>query len=956
MAPWFLTLLLYAAIYVAIDIIRPKAKMENARPAGLGDFSFPTATEGRVVPLVWGQVELKGPNVVWYGNFRQGARTKKVKTGLFSSDNVTIGFRYYFGIQFALCRGPVDKIVAFKVQERTVGLGITGSGAVGIDAPECLGGEEFGSGGIQVDGYFYAGSNSEPRNAYLQGQCGANVPAYRGTCYWVCEGYVGTSTSIPPFSFVVERIPDGLNLAAYDPGSERVNTYDANPMNVIYEIMTNTEWGLGISSSLIDVPNFQAAGVTLASEGSGFSMVLDNELEAIDLLNELQRQIDGVLYFNKPTGQWQVALAREDYDPADLPVFDDSNVVQVDHFARATWEETCNQVNIKYADRSHEYRDTYAMAQDMANYQIQGATIATEITYPGVKTGSLASKLAWRDLRTLSYPLAKCGLTINRGAYALLPTSPFKWSCARLGITDMIMRVIRIDYGQLDDGKIKVSAVQDVFAVTGGTFGDPPTSSWTDPADDPGVLTAEDILTFEAPYQLVNQDPWRSDLKLRIWNGARNPGGGTTMLQPYYRTGASRPLTGAFTEDDQGVWEFALVSSLKTDLPAYGATDARPASAYVYINNNDPDDLEDLLNSGNETDVRELGHILYIDGEFIGYESLFGPTTNLRAYKLYRGLFHTAPKAHAAGTPVWLIGQSGGNLTGFTLPTGDDEVDIKLYGKNRRGIFTATEPPVVEVSIQNINMVPLAPRDPILNTTYAPGTITLDTNHAAGTGLSGDNNRSIQVEFTPRYWEITDVLLDEVGAYYESSWLADSPEFDVVLALTGGYTTAAYTVVAEDRTPLGYVLRNKVIAAVGANTQVPSTGQLQVTARHTVDGTTYTNPVPMTLDVTVTSTLQGQELVFGAFAMGADSASVVFGETGNYTFDIHYALPSSGIVQASINSGAYATLVGAAATTGVLAITAGDTVRLKFTVAPTADQFFDVTGPTSETGYGVLSS
>lgn len=959
MAPWFLTLLLYAAVYVAIDIIRPKPKLEDARPAGLGDFSFPTATEGRVVPLIWGQVELKAPNVVWYGNFRQGARTKSVKTGLFSSDDVTIGFRYYFGIQFALCRGPVDKLIAIKAQERTIALGRTGSGSAPISAPSCFGGEEFGSGGVDGSGNFYAGGTAESRDSYLQSQCDTNVTAYRGTCYYVFNGYVGTSTSIPPFAFVIERIPDGLNLAAYDPGSERINSYDANPMNVIYEIMTNTEWGLGIPSSSIDVPNFQAAGSILSDEGNGFSMVLDSETEAIDLLQELQRQIDGMIYFNKPTGQWQIALAREDYDPGTLTVFDESNVLEVSHFARATWEETCNQVNIKFADRSAEYRDTYAMAQDMANYQIQGATIASEITYPGVKNKALANKLAWRDLRTLSYPLAKCELILNREAYNLIPTSPFKWSCARLGITEMIMRVIRVDYGQLDQGRIRVNAVQDIFAVTAGTFADPPATSWTDPVDDPGVLTLDDILSFEAPYQLINEDPWRPDMTMRIWSGARNPGGGTTMLQPYWRSGTSRPLTADFTEDDQGIWAFALVGSLKTDLPAYHATAARPASAYVYLNNNDPDDLEDLIDSrGNYVDVQELRTLLYIDGEFIGYEKLYGPTSNLRAYNLYRGLFHTAPKAHAAGVPVWLIGQSGGNLSGFTLPAGDDEVDLKLYGKNRRGIFTSTEPPIVELSIQNIAKVPLAPRDPELNTVYAPSSISLDTNHA-GAGGSGDNNRSIQVEFVPRYWAVTNVLMDEVTSYLESAWLADSPEFDVVLVLDvggGDYTTEVHTIVPTDYTPLGYVMRNAVIVAVGANTQIPGTGQLQVTARHTVDAVTYTNPVKMTLDLTITSALQGQELIFGGFAATVDSASVVFGETGNYAFDIHYALPSSGVLQASINGGAYATVVSAGATTGNLSVTTGDSVRLKFTVAPSGDQYFDITGPVSETGYGVLLS
>ena len=106
--PFFLTFLFWVGVFFLAEILRPKPKFEDARPAGLGDFRFPTATEGRVVPLIWGRCKIEGPNVVWYGGLSKQARTEEVKTGLFSSEEVVIGYRYYVGMQFALCRGPVD--------------------------------------------------------------------------------------------------------------------------------------------------------------------------------------------------------------------------------------------------------------------------------------------------------------------------------------------------------------------------------------------------------------------------------------------------------------------------------------------------------------------------------------------------------------------------------------------------------------------------------------------------------------------------------------------------------------------------------------------------------------------------------------------------------------------------------------------------------------------------------
>jgi len=944
---------LWVAIFVMMDIIRPKPKLENARPAGLGDFNFPTATEGRVVPLIWGRVEIKGPNVVWYGGFLQQPRTQRQKTGIFSSQSVVIGYKYYVGMHFALCRGVVGALIGIKLNDRLVTLGRVGTGVFDIAAPNALGGEDLGQGGIEGAGYFYSGAATDAQNAYMQSQLGANIPAFRGTCQYVFEGgYVGTSTSIPPISFIVERIPDGLGLAAYHPGAERVNLYDANPMNVAYEILTDSDWGLHISTSLVDTVNFQEAAVTLHNEGNGFSLVLDREMEAVELLKEIERQIDGLFYFDKFLGQWKVVLDRFDYDEADLLLVDSSNLVELAHYSRATWEETTNQVNLKFQMRSDNFREAYAMAQDMANYTIQGGAVSVEVVYPGVKDAPLANRLAWRDLRTLSYPLAKAEIVVNRTLYQLIPGSAFKFTHERLGVENMIMRVTRVDYGQLGQGQIRISCVEDVFSVTGGAFGDPPSSGWVDPSANPGVLTAENILAFEAPRQLVAQDTWRNTLATRIWHGARNPGGGTTLLVPYYRTGSSRPLTGDFTEDEQQITAFALAGSLQSDLPAYFASAVRPSTDHFHIVNNDPDDLSSLDNSGGPSAVEDLGNIAYIDGEFIGYEEL-KVTTTTKVDKLYRGLFHTAPKAHAAGTRVWLLGQTGGNLTGLTLTSGHDEVDTRLYGRNRLGVYTAVDPPTLEFSIQNIAKVPLAPRDPVLDIVYAPATASLDTSHA-GHG-SGDNNRGIYAQATPRDWHQDNVHAD---MYLSSEYLDDNPEFDFALVVGSATTTpVTYVMVsagipATIDDPEAYLTRNSVIKALGAGVQIPATAQLQVTARHTVDAVEYTNPVKMLHDFTLTSALQGADLIFGAFA-AAGSTGVTFGETGTYAFDIHYALPSSGIVESNVNSGGWTTLIGAAATTGNLSLTASDVVQLRFSVVPAADQFFDIAGPT-EVGYGVL--
>lgn len=53
--------------------LQPKPKSPKA--AGIGEFTVPTAEEGREIPVLFGTRDISGPNTVWYGHLK----TKKVK-------------------------------------------------------------------------------------------------------------------------------------------------------------------------------------------------------------------------------------------------------------------------------------------------------------------------------------------------------------------------------------------------------------------------------------------------------------------------------------------------------------------------------------------------------------------------------------------------------------------------------------------------------------------------------------------------------------------------------------------------------------------------------------------------------------------------------------------------------------------------------------------------------------
>lgn len=71
---WWFVVIFIVGLVVAISMI---PKSQNIKPAGLGDFTAPTAEEGREIPVLFGTRDIEGPNVVWYGALRVEAIKKK---------------------------------------------------------------------------------------------------------------------------------------------------------------------------------------------------------------------------------------------------------------------------------------------------------------------------------------------------------------------------------------------------------------------------------------------------------------------------------------------------------------------------------------------------------------------------------------------------------------------------------------------------------------------------------------------------------------------------------------------------------------------------------------------------------------------------------------------------------------------------------------------------------------
>jgi hypothetical protein len=689
------TLAIYAGLYVLSKIL---AKYQPKPESDKGKSSVPAPPEGAPIPVYWGRVRFENPAMVWNtapevvdlgGDAAEtigwGMHAMLIlgipPEGFGAGGSADVNFRrlyingkvqYPFDIQRNVARdmnrdgttfetSDADIMSLFSYQGTVSGIadvkgflyfetGITANGNNSITGSNIFASylpynryDEWPSYRAQTKAFL---SDDSPMWNPLN-------PQQMGPGFFYANSVDNPNGEVPAIAIeVVSSVV--IDLGGGRPLIQPFSDGEANPAAVIFDILTAPWAKLGLDSAQLDFDSFAAVGETLHDEKHGFSMVLEDTTSAKDLIVGILAQIDGVLYEDPETRKLTLSLTREDYVIGSLPTFNEANVAQVISLSTSAFDETYNEVRIIYKDRAKGYKESTAIAQDMANLTSQGGRVrAVTRSYLGVTTDNLASTLAARDLAEVSVPLMSLRIRVNRDAYTLRPNHCFKFTWAEYGITDMVFRVVNIDFGTLEDSTIVIEAAQDRFAVTSGLMTPPKLM----PTPEPAPRAIEQRLFTEAPRWFIRKAIIRGLLS------------GMDMDQPRgYYLGA-RPEEGStayqarvFTGDDP---------TLRTDMSQKNYPRATGTVETAYSRTAEPYDtsvgLRVTFNRpfpastfSEDSDIEFKGkNILYVGGEIMAFEShTFISGTTWRFNNVWRGLLDTVPVAHAVGEDVFFLSDS----------------------------------------------------------------------------------------------------------------------------------------------------------------------------------------------------------------------------------------------------------------------------------------------------------
>jgi hypothetical protein len=489
-------ILLWVGSIVIGALLTPK--LEKPKAATLEDFDFPTASDGRAKPIIFGTVKLTSPNNVWYGDLS----TEKIKewANKITGKKATVGYKYKVGMHNIACLGRVDELKKIYFDDQVAWSGsVTSNSTIYVSAGNLFGGKNKEGG---VSGYVDVefGGASQAKNTYLTSKIGSTIPAYRNQLGLVFKSfYIGNSPYIKPVAFELKRTDiqtDGT--AQWNPTKANISG-DMNPIHVIRECLVSKLFGMGEPTSKIDDASFTAAANTIYTEGLGVSFVYDKSEKSISrFIADIKGIIDCSLYIDLSDGKYYVKLIRDDYDAGTLQTYGEDDIVEITELTRPGATTLPNEIKVNYTSRTENYARRVSSTINIANVNAQGRRVPEAFDYYGVMNSATAAILTAREAKQASAGLFKATIVGNRSMLDLNQGDTFKLSWPAWGIESVIVRVLNVDMGSLLDNKVTIDVVEDIFGINNSIYAAPEDTDWTEPIEAP--VDNEDAVLIDMPY------------------------------------------------------------------------------------------------------------------------------------------------------------------------------------------------------------------------------------------------------------------------------------------------------------------------------------------------------------------------------------------------------------------------------------------------------------------------
>lgn len=485
-------------------------------PAPQDEIQIPLTQEGAAYPLIYGRCRVREPILAWAGDidaeanpddggldsqtYWQGAPFLYYGTFLF---NIGIGFQIYDGVQ------PANYVYGIYAGDERISDGphalLTSPGAPYVRLSELVGngdnesavstgprpcfvttlynqgndkGSEFYIGGLVE---FYNGRSDQtlvngsgtPTTAAAdrmvdEGVSASLIPGYRGMLSIFLGGESGSAPGIESTKWALGS-SGRMHAMGFEAGSYPVASFgsptigsEANPVDVLYDLLTGTRGKLGLPASLIDTTSFQAAANTIYAEGDGYSRSVPAG-RARDMISELLLQMDAVLYPDHDARKFKLKLIRPDYVYSDLLIITPDTAESLEFVESYGWTGQPRKFRLVFSNRLKEYDDDSVIATNDGNAfaQIEAAE-EFQIRMPGICTATNARAHLSREASARARPLKKLKAICSRAFRVLNPGDAVRVGWPEYNLTG-VFRVATPSRRGATDNTVELDLIEDHF-------------------------------------------------------------------------------------------------------------------------------------------------------------------------------------------------------------------------------------------------------------------------------------------------------------------------------------------------------------------------------------------------------------------------------------------------------------------------------------------------------------
>lgn len=466
------------------------------KPKPAKEIEIPRTDEGAPIPLIYGRCRVRSALLAWAGD------PVAIPADDFGSLAGGADFIYAMNMFFVIgipFPDGTNKVRFVYVDDLKLGggdlSGLNGAGGVSFPGSAILGPSDsmIGAAGIIgqnmefLDGrstqmlrnpaFPFAATSVVGQHMEDFGYHPAFIPGHRGmmSVYFYNNSdpwWIGSEPRPGVYSFDVSSYPS----SALD--TPTIATDEANPIDVLRDVLTGMLGKLGEPASRIDLDSFEAAAVACRTDGLGYSRSFDSGETGEQVISEIEQFVDGIVWEEPANegvgGIWKIKLIRP--LPAEFasPIIDNTNCDAITNLAIGGWTGLVNKVRVTFKNREKDYDDDSVTAHNIASALGQdGVVREVTLNFPGCCTAAIATILARRELSARSRPIWRCRARVDRTLLSASYGDVVKVTWPEALIGGMMFRVATVIPGAIDSNHVELDLISDQYYVwRGDAFGE----------------------------------------------------------------------------------------------------------------------------------------------------------------------------------------------------------------------------------------------------------------------------------------------------------------------------------------------------------------------------------------------------------------------------------------------------------------------------------------------------